>query len=91
MSTIHIRDWPWEHVRKMFRVYGAQIQTLALRGEQLALQVRYRYQYFFDHPADLDAKNSLCDALEDYLKRDQRDVDKIDLANRFDHGLRNSQ
>lgn len=82
-----VRDWPWEHVRDVLRCYGPDIKRLAERGDKLAQRVIARYQYAYDHPADMAANLSLRDALNEYLLRDLTHSEQVDLASKYGHRL----
>lgn len=86
-----VRDWPWEHVREVLRVYGPDIGRLALNGDRLAIRVRARYQYAHDHPKDVQANLSLRDALNEYLQRELLNSERRDLAGKFGHRLETLQ
>jgi len=87
MSAAGVLNWPWEHVQEVLRTYGPEIALLAARGDPLARKVRQRYQYAYDHPRDPQANLSLRDALNEYLQRDLRDAEKVELRSRFGHQL----
>lgn len=82
-----VRDWPWEHVREVLRVYGPDIAQLAERGDELAKRVRARYQYAYDHPKDVGANLALRDALNEYLQRELLTCERRELASKYGHRL----
>ena len=46
-----------------------------------------RYQYAYDHPRDAQANFELRTAVEDYVNRDLREAEQIDLGAKYGHRL----
>lgn len=86
-GPVRIRDMPWDELRKLLRNIGPEIGQLAERGDQTARLVMEYYQYAFDHPKDQQANLNLRTAVEDYVNRDLRTAEVIDLGSKFGHRL----
>jgi len=86
-GPVRVRDMPWSEFMKMLRGLGAEIGRLATQGDPTARMVMAYYQYAHDHPRDLKANQNLRTAVEDYINRDLRTAELIDLGSRFGHRL----
>lgn len=86
-GPVRVRDMPWEEMQKLLRTIGPEIGRLALRGDRFAQAVLARYQYAFEHPTDKAANDELRTAVEDYVSRDLRDAERVELGSRFGHRL----
>jgi len=80
-----ILSWPWEQVLEVYRLYGREIGTLAMRGDKLARRVVDAYQYAYDHPRDVAANRKVREMLDEYLKRDLRPAERSELGSRLGH------
>jgi len=86
-GPVRIRDMPWEEFRKLLRSIGPEIGKLAERGDPTARLVMQYYRYAFDHPQDARANTNLRTAVEDYVNRDLRTAEQIDLGGKYGHRL----
>lgn len=86
-GSVRIRDMPWPEFMTMLRTIAPEIGRLAERGDPTAKMVMARYQYAHDHPRDARANQNMRAAVEDYINRDLRTAEQIDLGGRFGHRL----
>lgn len=86
-GPVRIRDMPWLEFIKMLRTIGPEIGRLAVRGDQTARLVLSYYQYAASHPRDAKANMNLRTAVEDYINRDLRTAEQIDLGSKYGHRL----
>lgn len=87
IGAVRIRDMPWEDLLKLLRTIGPEVGRLMNRGDQTAKRLMARYVYAHAHPKDVEANKSLRAAIEDYVNRDLRVSEQIDLGSRFGHRL----
>lgn len=86
-GSVRIRDMAWDDIMKLLRSIAPEIGRLSVRGDLTARQVMAHYQYAFDHPRDLEANKNLRAALEDYINRDLRTAEQIELGGKYGHRL----
>lgn len=78
---------PWLEMRKLLRTISPEIAQLAQRGDAFAKSVIRRYYYAFEHPTDTKANLELRIAIEDYMSRDLRVLERVDLGSKYGHLL----
>jgi hypothetical protein len=86
-GPVRIRDMPWDEFRKLLASIGPEIGKLAVRADPTARLVMEYYKYAFDHPTDAKANLNLRTAVEDYVNRDLRTAEQIDLGGKYGHRL----
>jgi hypothetical protein len=86
-EAVRIRDMPWPEFMKMLRGIGPEMGRLADRGDPTARRVLASYKYAADHPKDVKANQDLRAAVEDYINRDLRLAEQIDLGGKYGHRL----
>lgn len=86
-GAVRIRDMEWEDFLKLLRSIAPEMGVLARRGDEMAQNVMAIYQYAYEHPTDREANRNVRAAVEDYINRDLRQTEQIELAGRFGHRL----
>ena len=86
-GPVRIRDMAWDDFMKLLRTIASEIGRLSARGDPTARLVMEFYQYAFDHPRDVEANKNLRAAVEDYVNRDLRTAERIDLGSKYGHRL----
>lgn len=86
-GAVRIRDMPWDEFMKLLRSIAPEIGRLAERGDPTARQVMAHYKYAYDHPRDARANRNVRTAVEDYVNRDLRTAEQIDLGSKYGHRL----
>ncbi|HSV90877.1 MAG TPA: hypothetical protein VLH80_07240 [Nitrospiraceae bacterium] len=86
-GAVRIRDMAWNEFMQLLRTLGPEIGKLMKNGDQLATTVMAYYRYAHDHPRDQKANLNLRTAVEDYINRDLRDAERLELGGKFGHRL----
>lgn len=86
-SSVRVRDMPWDEILKLLRTIGPEVGRLSERGDQTAKVLMAYYVYAHAHPGDVEANKNVRAALEDYVNRDLRTTEQIDLGGKYGHRL----
>lgn len=86
-ESVRVREMPMAEIRKLLRTRGGEIGTLAKNNDKLAQAVMAAYQFLYDHPGDHQAGQNLRSAIEDYMNRELRVSEVLDLGSRLGHRL----
>ena len=86
-GAVRIRDMPWDDLLKLLRAIGPEVGRLKQRGDQTATALMAYYVYAHAHPRDVKANQNLRAALEDYVNRDLRVGEQMDLGSKYGHRL----
>lgn len=86
-GSVRVRDMPWIEVLKLLRTIGSEVGRLKERGDPTATTLMAHYVYAYAHPKDQKANQNLRAALEDYINRDLRTAEQIDLGGKYGHRL----
>lgn len=86
-EAVSVRNMPWDDLRKLIKLRGAEIGRLAKNGDKTALAVEVAYRYLYDHPGDLKAGATLRAAVEDYMHRELLIGEVRDLGSSLGHRI----
>lgn len=86
-DSVRIRDMEWVDFMKLLRTIAAEIGRLARLGDQTAKMVMAYYEHAYRNPRDAQANLNLRVAVEDYINRDLRVSEQIDLGGKYGHRL----
>lgn len=86
-GSVRIRDMPWDELIKLLRTIGPEVGRLMKNGDQTAKTLMAYYVYAYSHPRDVEANKNVRAALEDYINRDLRVAERIDLGGKYGHRL----
>lgn len=86
-APVRVRDMPWPEMQDLLRTIGPEMATLAKRGDEFAIKVMAKYQYAYEHPTDHKAHFEMRHAVEDYINRDLRLGELMDLGSKFGHRI----
>lgn len=86
-GAVRIRDMEWVDLLMLLRTIAPEIGRLQGLGDQLAISVMAYYTVAYANPRDVKANRNLRAAIEDYMNRDMRTTERVQLGDRFGHRL----